>query len=599
MMMDREHSEASDQDRIEKLEKRVEYLEKLVGERQRAKAPGSHASSEREYRRSTSTLDSTTEKNRTQRDTFKDRFSIPSILKENWLYWMGVGLLLLGVVFLFNYSIEQGWLIPPIRSAFGLLVGSILFWLGYKRLEGEKIRQFLMGAGIGAFYITGFATFQLYSFLSYPVAFSFMLAVTVLSFGSSVRQNSATLSLIGTLGGLATPFMLYQEEGSLLLLILYSCTIMTGAAAIYQFKEWGSLLWSMFVGGSMILMVALVANVLDVLEPLFMDRWVLQSSLLYMLGLVWLLPVVKEFKNGPGNIPGGAYATQQGSEKPRPKENPHIQALTLLIPVLAVQYTHGIWSLSDINLGFLALAGSVLTAGLCFPLRRAGFRDLSTTHMFSALVLFTQALFLFFEGNMLLVVITLEAVALRYASTRYSDQIVSLGSHFLIVIAWFLMGGTALFSTSGGLPILNVQSLSELLVLVSTGLIIPIYLSNSRTADLYQLVAHIGVLGWLASELTPLENGQMVTSVAWGIYAVLILTAGFWFRQPKLRGVGIVTLLLVVGKLFFVDLSQTSALLRIPLFMGFGALLLLIGYFLQKYWSDDEEDDSGSRGAGV
>jgi uncharacterized membrane protein len=130
------------------------------------------------------------------------------------------------------------------------------------------------------------------------------------------------------------------------------------------------------------------------------------------------------------------------------------------------------------------------------------------------------------------------------------------------------------------------------LLLVSTGLIIPLYLSNSRTADLYRLVAHIGVLGWLANELTPIENGQMITSVAWGIYAVVILISGFWFKQPKLRGVGIVTILVVVAKLFFVDLSQTSPLLRIPLFMGFGALLLLIGYFLQKHWSDDLEDES-------
>ena len=136
---------------------------------------------------------------------------MPAILKENWLYWMGVGITAARrYLSLFNYSIEQGWLIPPIRSAFGLFLGGILFWLGFTRFTGDKIRPFLMGAGVGAFYITGFATFQLYSFITYPVAFSFMIAVTVLSFGTSIRQNSATLALIGTLGGLATPYMLYE-----------------------------------------------------------------------------------------------------------------------------------------------------------------------------------------------------------------------------------------------------------------------------------------------------------------------------------------------------------------------------------------------------
>lgn len=585
--MERKPSEDPDRDRIEQLEKRVAHLEGIINGQYRSET------SEKDSSRTKSHSTSSTQKtNRGYTEQLKEKFSIPTIQKENWLYWLGVFLLLLGVLFLFNYSVEQGWLIPPIRSAFGLVIGSALFWLGYSKLAGQTIRQFLMGAGISTFYITGFATFQLYSFISYPIAFSFMIAVTVLSFGTSIRQNSSTLALIGTLGGLSTPFMLYENDGSLLMLMIYSCIIMTGAAAIYQFKEWGALLWSKFIGGSLVLLVALVTSVLDVTDPLFVDRWILQSSLIYMLGLVWLLPVVKELKNGPvdGHIDD---EKTQVTDKKRVKENPHIQALALLIPVLAVQFTHGVWSLSDVNLGFLAIAGSAITASFCFPLKRAGFRDLSATHLFGALVLFTQAMFLFFDGNMLLVVIILEALALRYAATRFRGRILSLGSHLLVLIAWLLMAGETIFSFEDRTPILNMQAMSELLVLVSTGLIIPIYLKRSKTVGFYQLIAHIGMLAWLAKELTPLDNSQMLTSVAWGIYAVMVLVAGFWLKRPKLRGVGMATILVVVGKLFFVDLSQTSALLRIPLFMGFGAMLLLIGYMLQKYWSDDEDHDSG------
>src|SRR6056297_1728729 len=586
--MDRETSDGSEQDRIKKLEERVAQLEKIVGEKQRSSREKASQSTKSE----TGSDDySEKEKSRGFSDKISENFSLPQFYKDNWLYWIGVALLLLGVVFLFNYSIEQGWLIPPIRSAFGLLIGSSLFWLGFSDKIGGTIRQFLMGAGIGALYITGFATFQLYSFLSYPIAFSFMIAVTILSFGTSIRQNSSTLALIGTLGGLATPFMLYRGEGSILLLMLYSCTIMTGAAAIYQFKQWGSLLWSMFVGGSLVLLIALVTNVLDVTDPLFTDRWILQSGLLYMLGLVWLLPVVRELRNGAPGVVTSPDDPRSGVEEVH-RENPHIQALSLLIPILAVQFTHGVWSLSEPNLGFLALGASFLTGSICFPLRKAGFRELSTTHMFSALVLFTQAMFLFFEGNMLLVVITLEALALRYAATRFSGQILSLGSHLLVLTARILMAGQALFFYEDVTPILNMQAMSELLLLVSTGLIIPVYLYNSKSAGFYQLVAHIGMLAWFSKEFSSLDSGQMVTSVAWGVYAVLILVSGFWLKKPKLRGVGMATILLVVGKLFFVDLSQTSALLRIPLFMGFGALLLLIGYLLQKYWSEEKESDN-------
>jgi uncharacterized membrane protein len=155
-----------------------------------------------------------------------------------------------------------------------------------------------------------------------------------------------------------------------------------------------------------------------------------------------------------------------------------------------------------------------------------------------------------------------------------------------------MMGVELMFTATPVTPIFNTAALTELFILISTGLIIPVYLKVRTLADFYKLIAHIGVLIWMAKELTILENGQMITSIAWGIYSVIILVSGFWYKQSKLRTVGMITLLIVVGKLFFVDLNQTSALLRIPLFMGFGALLLLIGYYLQKYWSDNEDSET-------
>ncbi len=581
--MNRENSEKTEQERLEQLERRVEYLETIIREQ--------HTSDSRDsFHTSGSQRKSTAPSG--ESDHFFARFSIPVILKENWLYWLGVGMLLLGVVFLFNYSVERGWLIPPVRSVFGLIIGGGLFWLGYSRHPGGAIRQFLMGAGIGAFYITGFATFQLYSFLSYPVAFCYMLAITVLSFGMSVRQNSATLALIGTLGGLATPFMLYDDGESLLLLMVYSCIIMTGAAAIYQFKHWGSLLWSQFIGGGLILLIGLFTRVSDVSDPLFFDRWILQSGLIYMLGLIWLLPLVKELRTGPGQSRGIFQPGISDDDKRRDKENQHIRALTLLIPVLAVQYSQGIWGLPEITLGILALAASVLTASIGLPLQRAGFRELTSAHLFSALVLFTQAMFLFFDGNMLLVVIILEAVALRYAATYYSGRILSFGSHLLVITAWLLMWLESVFLPQTGTPVMNMPALSELLVLISTGLIIPVFLDNSKTAGFYKLAAHIGILGWLAKEFSPIDYGQVITSIAWAVYSVSILIAGFWLRKTKLQSVGMITILIIVGKLFFVDLSQASGLVRIPLFMGFGALFLFIGYLLQTFWSKQEDSVS-------
>lgn len=338
----------------------------------------------------------------------------------------------------------------------------------------------------------------------------------------------------------------------------------------------------------MVLLVALVTNVLDVSEPLLTNRWILQGGLIYMIGLVWLLPVANELKNAPMDLFKNPDVPRSGAAKVRERENPNIQVLALLIPVLAVQYTNGVWGLGNVSLGFLAMFGAAITAGLWVRLNRAGLLEMATTHMFSTLILFTQAMFLFFEGNMLLIVIILEAIALRYAANRFSKQFFSLGSHFLVILSWFMMGVDLTFYQTQLTPIINSAALTELFILVSTGLIIPMYLKTRQSADFYRLIAHIGVLVWMAKEFALLDNSQMITSIAWGIYSIIILVSGFWYKQSKLRTVGLITILVVVGKLFFVDLSQTSPLLRIPLFMGFGALLLLVGYYLQKYWSESE-----------
>lgn len=42
---------------------------------------------------------------------------------EWWLNKIGIGLLLFGLAFLFKFSIDQGWLSPPVRVGFGLALG--------------------------------------------------------------------------------------------------------------------------------------------------------------------------------------------------------------------------------------------------------------------------------------------------------------------------------------------------------------------------------------------------------------------------------------------------------------------------------------------
>ncbi|MEO0378012.1 MAG: DUF2339 domain-containing protein, partial [Cyanobacteria bacterium P01_A01_bin.17] len=120
--------------------------------------------------------------------------------EEFWLNRLGIGLLLLGVAFLFKYSIDQGWIIPEVRVGFGLGLGCVLLFLGW-RLQQQRsaLSQILIGGSVGTFYITGFAAYQLYQLLAYPVAFVWMVLVTLLAFMMSWRSSQAVLSVVGAI----------------------------------------------------------------------------------------------------------------------------------------------------------------------------------------------------------------------------------------------------------------------------------------------------------------------------------------------------------------------------------------------------------------
>jgi uncharacterized membrane protein len=53
-----------------------------------------------------------------------------------------------------------------------------------------------------------------------------------------------------------------------------------------------------------------------------------------------------------------------------------------------------------------------------------------------------------------------------------------------------------------------------------------------------------------------------------------------------LQRTALATLLLMVAKLFLVDLAALDALWRILLFLTLGGLFLLISYFLQGLWRE-------------
>src|SRR5262249_52499369 len=75
---------------------------------------------------------------------------------------------------------------------------------------------------------------------------------------------------------------------------------------------------------------------------------------------------------------------------------------------------------------------------------------------------------------------------------------------------------------------------------------------------------------------------QVSFSIAWALYAMLLVIAGFRRRYPQIRYLAIAVFMFTIGKVFMVDLSQMDAIYRVLSVLGLGAALLVTSYFYQR-----------------
>ncbi|MGH3144876.1 MAG: DUF2339 domain-containing protein [Rubrobacter sp.] len=520
---------------------------------------------------------------------------------EWWLNKIGIGLLLFGAAFLFKFSVDQNWITPSVRVGIGLGLGALLVLLGLK-VYGDRrtFSHVLLGGGIGVFYITGYAAFQLYGLVPYPAAFAFMVSVTSLALLLSLRQDGPALALIGTAGGLGTPFLLYAGEESVGGLVLYTSLILAGACAIYAYRGWTSLLLTAFAGTWTVFFVGFPDFLYLQPATSYSDRIAMQLGTAFAWVLLWSAASGREVltTRDPRRFrrpePGALVRAIFTEEVLRSNAPAHL--VSVVVPLVALCFTWVIWGLEEVSLGWISLGGAGLYASVALLVRRVeNGPQVDRAQRLVALVLATLALVLLLDGTVLLVALALEAAVLHHLSRRTSDRNLSVGAHALSVwvLGWIFIrlldstlhfgGGFGPAPSEAGFPFFTVTSLAELvciaLVLAASLAMVPL-----RAAVVYRVAAHAALLAWLWQELSPLPNGAAYTTIAWGLYAAGLLVAGLRLDGPSLMRTGMATLFLVVGKLFLVDMAGVEAVWRILLFLGFGSLFLILSYYLQHLW---------------
>ena len=176
----------------------------------------------------------------------------------------------------------------------------------------------------------------------------------------------------------------------------------------------------------------------------------------------------------------------------------------------------------------------------------------------------------------------LELALLLLASFEYSGDpaplpYVPIFNPFDLLVAGGLALGVWLFRILERTGPGNLNDRANAVVIALGGLAFLL-----STLAVVRAVHHFGDVPWSRFTLTRSTAVQAALSIYWAILGVAGMVIGtrrehYWIW---LTGVGL--MVLVVLKLFFVDLGNTGTVARIVSFMGVGALLLVVGYFAPR-----------------
>ena len=150
---------------------------------------------------------------------------------------------MLAAIFFLRYSIDHGWLAPPVRVAIGIIVAIALLVV----CERKAARQYpvtanaLDAAAIAILFATFFAAHALWHLIPSAVAFGLLALVTAVAVLLSIRRDSLFIAVLGLLGGFATPALLSTGENRPIPLFAYLLLLNIGLAWVASRKRWSVL----------------------------------------------------------------------------------------------------------------------------------------------------------------------------------------------------------------------------------------------------------------------------------------------------------------------------------------------------------------------
>lgn len=501
------------------------------------------------------------------------------LLAGHWLNRIGILALLFGVAFFLRYAFQSGWVGPAGRVLIGLLAGVLLlFWS--VRLVRSGYRYFADGiAGLGAtvLFLSLYAAWSFYHLVGQPVAFSGMVLVTAWLTEVAWRRESRGLILVALVAGLLTPALLNSGVDQHLALFSYLAVLDAAFLVLSERLHWPAPPW-----------VAWSAT--QIYFWLWYLRFYHPALLGVTLGFALIFFVLFQ---APACLAAlGRLAS--GGRVPLAIAN----TVYLLAAMIVLLWPDHRWPLTIIALAIAA----ALTAILILPAGARPWTGERTALAGLALLLAVAAVPFRLDGNWVAVVWSIGGLALvergfasRFSGLRLGGLLVfaAAGERLLFSTAErpsdqiFLNGRFATFAVAVACMLAALWLARRPaapkdhreragFAALEIGLHVAALLALSL--EVWDGLHRAGTRGAVDVALAP----QMGLSLLWTLYASGLMLFGVRRRHRLLRWQALALFALVIGKVFFYDLSFLSSGYRILSFLVLGALLLGVSFLYQR-----------------
>ena len=477
-----------------------------------------------------------------------------TVLTGKNLFRVGLALVLLGLVFMFRYAVEAGWITEGARLALGVAASVSMLAVGARLIPVRKAYGALLaGGGIGGLYITAFAAFELYEKTSVPVAFVQLVAVSVLGVGLALWWDSEPLAIAGLVGALAAPLLLPGRMLGATGDSLYLGAVLAAAVAIFFARNWIVLYASTFAMAISVIMFDSLRHALNALGA--PGQVELDVSLALIAAAFGVAPVAAWLLNKLDG-PYTAYAAAA--------VGPVVFGLAAI--------TRDQQSLAIIA---FALAGLHLVAAV----GKSDDQIYSMSHGLAGAALAIAGSVMLFDGPVALVAV---------AAVSLTVLVVGLSSD-LDAVTW--AGG--LVAASAGA--LNLGTLAELggvgdsVARVGTvALFGAATVAADRIGTADSLVArnlsagYVYLATFVIGFVDLATYSQVLVTTVWSVMAVSLIVIGRLNDRQSISRLGIGTMAAVIVKVFAIDLASVETIWKVALFTVLGLVLLVVGYWISN-----------------